>query len=55
MEDARFLWDFHLLSSCYRHLICMFVVVGNICRKSLKQMGFLAKRLKTGESKRYEL
>jgi len=24
----------------------MFVVVGNICRKSLKQMGFLAKRLK---------
>jgi hypothetical protein len=33
----------------------MFVVAGNICRKILKQMGFLAKRLKTGESKRYEL
>ena len=32
-----FLWDFHLLSSCHQHLICLFAVTGNICRKkSLK-------------------
>ena len=35
-----FLWDLHLLSCCYRHWFCLFVVVvtGNK-KESLKQTG----------------
>jgi len=39
-----FLWDFHLLSSCHRHLICLFTITGNICRNKPKTNGLKIKR-----------
>jgi hypothetical protein len=41
---------FCLLSSCHRHLFCLFVASSNICRNGPKTKG-----LKTVEFKRYGL
>jgi len=48
-----FLWDFHLLSSCHRHLICLFVVAGNIYRKKPKTNGLKIKRDSKQLSRKY--